>query len=102
MIGVGVPTIRSVACMYAVTPDGGFMVDETSPGAFVASACSGHGFKHSAGLGEALAERARGVGGEGSRSSLAALLDGSARWRWGTAFILDWVGGSGRLAPFVL
>jgi sarcosine oxidase len=52
----GVAT-RAAACLYTVTPDSGFLVD-LLPGTSrvtVASACSGHGFKHSAGLGEALA-----------------------------------------------
>jgi sarcosine oxidase len=71
--GVSSRAVRSVACMYTVTPDGGFVVEETFPGLIVASACSGHGFKHSAGLGEALADRACG-GGSGSSAS-AALLD---------------------------
>lgn len=50
--------LRSLACMYTVTPDSGFLVDWL-PGdgrILVASACSGHGFKHSAGLGEAVAK----------------------------------------------
>lgn len=49
---------RALACLYTVTPDAGFVVD-TMPGnesAVIVSACSGHGFKHSAALGEAVAE----------------------------------------------
>ena len=60
--GVSSRAVRSVACMYTVTPNGGFVVEETSPGLIVASACSGHGFKHSAALGEALADKACGGG----------------------------------------
>jgi sarcosine oxidase len=47
------------ACLYTVTPDHGFVVDRLSgwPGVHVASACSGHGFKHSAAVGEALAQQ---------------------------------------------
>ena len=55
--GVRSGALRSSACMYTVTPDSGFVVDWL-PGdgrVLVASACSGHGFKHSAGLGEAIA-----------------------------------------------
>jgi len=40
-----------------VTPDSGFIVDR-APGhahVHVVSACSGHGFKHSAAMGEAIA-----------------------------------------------
>lgn len=49
--------VRSTTCLYTVTPDAKFVID-TFPNfhnvAF-ASACSGHGFKHSAAVGEALA-----------------------------------------------
>ena len=80
--GVSSRAVRSVACMYTVTPNGGFVVEETSPGLIVASACSGHGFKHSAALGEALADKACG-GGSGSSASAALLgqvrLDGPAQ-----------------------
>ena len=51
---------RSAACLYTVTPDRGFVID-TLPGrtdVLIASACSGHGFKHSAAVGELLAARA--------------------------------------------
>jgi sarcosine oxidase len=52
--------VRSVACKYTVTPDFGFIVDRhpESERVCFASACSGHGFKHSAAVGEALAEMA--------------------------------------------
>ena len=50
--------IRSVACQYTVTPDFGFLIDHhpESNKVWIASPCSGHGFKHSAGIGEALAK----------------------------------------------
>lgn len=54
--------LRSSTCLYTVTPDAKFIVDNF-PGeenTFFASACSGHGFKHSAALGEALALQALG------------------------------------------
>ena len=50
--------VRTVVCKYTVTPDFHFIIDRV-PGAdsvWFASACSGHGFKHSAAVGEALAE----------------------------------------------
>lgn len=50
--------VRSVACKYTVSPDFHFIIDR-APGServWFASACSGHGFKHSAAVGEALAE----------------------------------------------
>jgi sarcosine oxidase len=52
--------LRSTTCLYTVTPDAKFIVDKF-PGEkniTFASACSGHGFKHSAALGEALALQA--------------------------------------------
>ena len=51
--------LRSVSCLYTVTPDSDFRVDEHPelPGVLLVSPCSGHGFKHSAALGEAIAER---------------------------------------------
>jgi sarcosine oxidase len=55
--GVGSTTVRRLSCLYTVTPDFGFLVD-VHPGldrVFVVSACSGHGFKHSAAVGEAAA-----------------------------------------------
>jgi len=61
LAGVGAAAVRAAACLYTVTPDSGFIVDEVD-GVVVASPCSGHGFKHSAGLGEALAARACGAG----------------------------------------
>ncbi|NES24601.1 MAG: FAD-dependent oxidoreductase, partial [Symploca sp. SIO3E6] len=52
--------IKSVACLYTVTPDYGFVID-TIPGhpqILVASPCSGHGFKHSAAIGQILKDLA--------------------------------------------
>lgn len=49
--------VKAVTCLYTVTPDFGFVIDR-HPGmdrVIVASPCSGHGFKHSAAIGEALA-----------------------------------------------
>jgi sarcosine oxidase len=59
---VSAECLRSTTCLYTVTPDAKFIVDKfrgTESIAF-ASACSGHGFKHSAALGEALALQALG------------------------------------------
>ena len=54
--------VRATTCLYTVTPDFGFVVDRHPEAAnvVVASPCSGHGFKHSAALGEALADLAEG------------------------------------------
>ncbi|MEM6284491.1 MAG: FAD-dependent oxidoreductase, partial [Chloroflexota bacterium] len=47
-------------CMYTVTPDNHFIIDfhPESERVVIASPCSGHGFKHSAAVGETLAELA--------------------------------------------
>jgi sarcosine oxidase len=60
--GVSGRVMRSSACLYTVTPDCGFIVDRAHSQAHVhvVSACSGHGFKHSAALGEAIAATALG------------------------------------------
>lgn len=51
---------RSAAsCLYTTTPDANFVIDvhPDNDRIIVASPCSGHGFKHSAAIGEALAEK---------------------------------------------
>jgi sarcosine oxidase len=55
--GIGAGPARSTACLYTVTPDAGFIIDRHPrlDRVVVVSACSGHGFKHSAGIGEAVA-----------------------------------------------
>jgi sarcosine oxidase len=52
--------LRATTCLYTVTRDFGFVVDRHPEmrNVIVASPCSGHGFKHSAALGEALADLA--------------------------------------------
>jgi sarcosine oxidase len=50
----------AVSCLYTTTPDANFVID-FYPGSdriIIASACSGHGFKHSAAIGEVLADLA--------------------------------------------
>jgi sarcosine oxidase len=63
LIGPRLPAVspnldRAARCLYTVTPDANFVVDEHPdlPGVLLVSPCSGHGFKHSAGLGEAIAQ----------------------------------------------
>jgi sarcosine oxidase len=49
---------KAEACLYTTTPDSNFVID-FYPGQnriLIASPCSGHGFKHSAAIGEVLAE----------------------------------------------
>jgi len=50
--------VKSAVCAYTVTPDRHFIIDEHPrlQHTVVVSACSGHGFKHSAALGEAFAQ----------------------------------------------
>ena len=50
--------VAAAACPYTVTPDRGFIIDRhpAHDRITVVSACSGHGFKHSAGIGEAVAQ----------------------------------------------
>jgi len=57
--GVLPRALRTAVCTYTVTPDSGFIIDRHPrlDGVTVVSACSGHGFKHSAAIGEALAKR---------------------------------------------
>jgi sarcosine oxidase len=57
--GLGRDCVKAATCLYTVTPDFGFVIDNL-PGferVTVVSPCSGHGFKHSAAIGEALAEQ---------------------------------------------
>lgn len=57
---------RAVTCLYTATADSAFVIDDHPwvEGVLVVSPCSGHGFKHSAAIGEAVAQR---------------LVDGSSR-----------------------
>lgn len=59
MAGVTPRVAQAAACLYTVTPDRGFIIDRhpEQDSVFVISACSGHGFKHSAGIGNAVAEK---------------------------------------------
>jgi sarcosine oxidase len=49
----------ATSCLYTVTPDSNFIIDvhPDNEHIIIASPCSGHGFKHSAAIGEALAEQ---------------------------------------------
>jgi sarcosine oxidase len=58
----GLPPVwlRSAACVYTTAPESRFIIghDPDREGVIVVSACSGHGFKHSAAIGEAVASLA--------------------------------------------
>ena len=58
LAGVTPTVAKAAACLYTVTPDRGFIIDRhpVHDRIVVVSACSGHGFKHSAGIGEAVAQ----------------------------------------------
>lgn len=68
--------VRSATCLYTVTPDAGFILDllPEHPSVIAASACSGHGFKHSAAVGEQLAAQAMGsIAGQPTSFALTRL-----------------------------
>lgn len=56
--GVTAACSRSQTCFYTTTADSDFLVDRSARDdrIVVVSACSGHGFKHSAAIGEAVAD----------------------------------------------
>lgn len=55
--GIGADPVRAVTCFYTATPDSMFLIDAhpASDRILVVSPCSGHGLKHSAAIGEAVA-----------------------------------------------
>ena len=57
--GLGPRCVKAVACMYTSTADAQFWIDRDPArrNVLVVSACSGHGFKHSAAIGEEAALR---------------------------------------------
>lgn len=61
--GVSGECDRSAVCLYTCVDEARFIVDALpeAPRILVASPCSGHGFKHSAALGEAIAQIASGL-----------------------------------------
>jgi sarcosine oxidase len=56
--GLTAEVVKAAVCAYTVTPDHHFIIDAhpTLQHTLVVSPCSGHGFKHSAALGEAFAQ----------------------------------------------
>ena len=68
--GISDRSVRAEVCLYTSTPDENFLIetDPRSDRVVVMSPCSGHGFKHSTALGEAVAQR---VAGGGADLSLA-------------------------------
>lgn len=58
LVGVKENCVKAVTCLYTVTLDHHFLIDRHPdyPQVIIASPCSGHGFKHSAAIGEVLAQ----------------------------------------------
>ena len=57
--GVSGMCLKAKACLYTLAPDSRFVIDAhpENERLTIVSACSGHGFKHSTAIGEAVAER---------------------------------------------
>ena len=72
--GVTPNCLKSAVCLYTNTPDDHFVIDlhPHSNRVMLASPCSGHGFKHSAAIGEAMAQWAVEGGTELSLAPFAA------------------------------
>lgn len=66
MMGISDRAVKSYACLLTFTPDHSFILDyhPELPNVFVVAACSGHGFKHSAGVGQAVAKKVTGEDSE--------------------------------------
>jgi sarcosine oxidase len=60
LVGLTATRLRSRACLYTMAPNGRFLIgrDPARDRVIVVCACSGHGFKHSAAIGEAVASLA--------------------------------------------
>jgi sarcosine oxidase len=58
--GADGPRVAAETCLYTMTPDGDFVIDQMpgAPQLIVASPCSGHGFKFAPAIGEILADLA--------------------------------------------
>lgn len=78
--GVSDRCVRTTVCLYTSTTNEHFLIDRDprSDRITVVSACSGHGFKHSAAIGEALAQQ---IAGEAPTVDLSPF----ARTRFSTA-----------------
>jgi sarcosine oxidase len=61
---LGPRTLRTASCLYTSTRGNRFVIDQhpEHDAVLIVSACSGHGFKHSPAIGEAVAQWATGAG----------------------------------------
>jgi sarcosine oxidase len=59
LCGLKKQVVKTSVCFYTMTEDARFLLEELegNPNFLWVSACSGHGFKHSAALGEVLARK---------------------------------------------
>ncbi|MBS0522602.1 MAG: FAD-dependent oxidoreductase, partial [Proteobacteria bacterium] len=80
--------VKAKACLYTEVNGARFILDRLpgSPNIIVASPCSGHGFKHSGGIGDALAQMALGekkimLGGQAIDMTPFALRADDPPWR---------------------
>jgi sarcosine oxidase len=57
--GLSTKAEKSATCLYTITPDSHFLIDHhpETDRILVVSPCSGHGFKHSAAIGEMVSQR---------------------------------------------
>jgi sarcosine oxidase len=57
--GLSAKAVKAATCLYTVTPDSHFLIDHhpDTDRILVVSPCSGHGFKHSAAIGEMVSQR---------------------------------------------
>lgn len=60
--GLSSECLKAEACLYSKAPDWKFLIDyhPDNQNVIIASPCSGHGFKHSAAIGEVIADMAAG------------------------------------------
>ena len=79
--------VRTVSCLYTCTRDSHFVIDQhpEHPQVTVVSPCSGHGFKHSAAIGEAAAALALGQAPEIDLAPFAIDRLSSTEWSISTA-----------------
>jgi sarcosine oxidase len=77
---LGPEPVRTVSCLYTSTPDNRFLIDRhpDHKSVLIVSPCSGHGFKHSPAIGEAVAQWVTG-GATAPRVDLSAFRLSRAR-----------------------
>jgi sarcosine oxidase len=82
VLGVKPTALQSAVCLYSGTPDEKFLIDyhPESENVMFASACSGHGFKHSTALSEAMVTQLMGSPVPGSPTGLSLAPFGRDRF----------------------